>query len=122
MLTNDALIRLCRAKDMLREVQDRPLTIHEVANEVAMSPYHFIRQFKSVFGQTPHECRIQARLEQAKRLLIVSDDSVTEVCMALGYSSMGSFSELFTQRVGIAPSQYRRKIRTLVQIPLTPWK
>jgi AraC-like DNA-binding protein len=117
MLTNDAFMRLCRARDMLRDVDDRPLSIDEVAREAAMSPFHFIRQFSALFGQTPHQFRIEARLDRAKRLLARGNHSVTDVCFEVGFSSLGSFSDLFARRVGVAPSRYRRRARTLVTVP-----
>ena len=117
MLTRGALVRLCRARDLLRDVSDRPLSIRDVARDAGMSPYHFIRQFEALFGTTPHQYRIDARMEHAKRLLALSDYSVTAVCMELGCSSLGSFSELFARRVGMAPSVYRRQIRPLVTVP-----
>jgi len=116
---NDALVRLCRARDMLRESRDRPLPIGEVAKEAALSPYHFIRVFKAVFGETPHQLRIAARLDRAKHLLIVGEQSVTEVCIEVGFSSLGTFSTLFTHRVGSSPSVYRQRVRSMVQVPGT---
>jgi len=116
MLDNSALRRLCSARDMLRELHDRPLSIQHVAREAAMSPFHFIRQFESVFGTTPHQFRIQARLDRAKRLLALSDYSVTDVCLEVGFSSLGSFSDLFARRVGTSPSAYRRRIRSFVHV------
>ena len=89
--------RLCRARDMLRDV-DHPLSIEQVAREAAVSPFHFIRQFQALFGETPHQYRIRARLERAKDLLESSDYSVTDVCMEVGFSSLGSFSDLFARR------------------------
>ena len=117
MLTHGALIRLCRARDLLRDVHDQSPSIRDVAREAGMSPYHFIRQFESLFGRTPHQYRIDTRIEYAKRLLALSDYSVTDVCMELGWSSLGSFSDLFTRRVGVAPTVYRRQIRPLVTVP-----
>ena len=102
---------------MLREVHDRPLSIAEVAREAAMSPFHFIRRFESVFGTTPHQFRIQSRLERAKHLLALSDYSVTDVCMEVGFSSLGSFSALFARRFGKPPSAYRRQVRSLIAVP-----
>ena len=64
-----------------------------------------------MFGETPHQCRIRARLERAKHLLAVSEYSVTDVCMEVGVSSLGSFSDLFARRVGMPPSVYRRWVR-----------
>jgi AraC-like DNA-binding protein len=117
MLANDAFLRLCRAREMLRDVADRPLTIDEVARDAAMSPFHFIRQFSALFGDTPHQFRIEARLDRAKRLLARGDHSVTDVCMEVGFSSLGSFSDLFSRRVGMPPSAYRRRARSMVAMP-----
>jgi AraC-like DNA-binding protein len=117
MLSNDTFVRLCRARDLLREVHDRPLTLDDVAREAVMSPYYFIRQFSSLFGDTPHQVRIQARLERARHLLASGDWSVTDVCMEVGFSSLGSFSALFARRVGMPPSAYRRQMRSMVAVP-----
>jgi AraC-like DNA-binding protein len=119
MLTSDRFVRLCRARDMLREVGDRPLTIDEVAREAAISPFHFIRLFHALFGETPHQFRIRSQIERAKELLAVGDSSVTEVCMDVGFSSLGSFSDLFARRVGTPPSAYRRNVRSMVVVPGT---
>ena len=109
MLNPDSFARLCRARDMLREVHDRPWTIDEVARSAGMSPFHFIRQFTALFGDTPHQFRIRARLDRARHLLAMEDRSVTRVCMDVGCSSLGSFSDLFARRVGMAPSAYQRR-------------
>src|SRR5262249_9504272 len=117
MLTRRRFTHLCRARDMLREVYDEPLSIRAVARDAAMSPFQFIRQFQAIFGETPHQFRIQARLDKAKQLLALSDYSVTDVCMEVGFSSLGSFSDLFARRVGTAPSAYRKRIRSIVCMP-----
>lgn len=119
MLSNDAFLRLCRARDRLRELHDRRLTIDDVAREAAMSPFHFIRRFNALFGDTPHQFRIQARIDHAKHLLAAGGHSVTDVCMEVGFSSLGSFSDLFTRRVGTPPSAYRRQVRSMVTVPGT---
>jgi AraC-like DNA-binding protein len=119
MLTNDAFVRLCRARDMLREADEGPLTIDDVAREAAMSPFHFIRQFSALFGETPHQWRIQARLDRARQLLALGDGSVTDICMEVGFSSLGSFSALFARRIGTAPSVYRRQVRSMMAAPGT---
>lgn len=110
------MTRLARARDMLSGTLDRRLTIPEVAREAALSPYQFIRAFKAVFGETPHQVRIHARLELAKRMLITSDEPVTEICDAAGFASLGTFSHLFARRVGSSPSAFRRQLRTQVQV------
>ena len=66
LLGQDTFRRLCRARDLLAEVREQPLSIREVARRTGISPFHFIRQFEALFGVTPHQFRIQARLDQAK--------------------------------------------------------
>jgi AraC-like DNA-binding protein len=109
--------RLCRARRMLAELGEDALTLREIAREVGISPFHFIRQFEALFGITPHQLRIRARLEQAKLLLAVGRQTVTEVCMEVGMSSVGSFSDLFLRRFGTPPSEYQRKARAMIVVP-----
>jgi AraC-like DNA-binding protein len=104
---------------MLCQALDQKLTLDQVAREAALSPGQFIRAFKAVFGQTPHQVRINARLELAKTLLITGSAPVTDVCAAAGFASLGTFSHVFTRRVGSSPSAFRREARTLVQVPGT---
>lgn len=108
-LGREGFRRLCQARDLLCEPDEHPRSIREIANEVGVSPFHFIRQFKAVFGATPHQFRIRARLERAKELLAAGRLSVTEICFEVGMESLGSFSELFSRRVGEAPSDYGRR-------------
>ena len=110
MLTKDRLIRLCNARDQLRNVGDKEPSIDDVAKTAAMSRFHFIRQFKSVFGETPVRMRTRARLDLAKNLLVQGEKSVTDICFAVGFSSLGSFSSLFSSRFGRAPSLYRQEL------------
>lgn len=117
MIRNGSYIRLCRARDLLRESHMEGLSISDAAREANVSPYHFIRAFKLAFGQTPNEFRTQVRIDRAKALLIVSNHSITDLCMELGYSSVGSFSTLFTKHTGLSPSGYRRSLRSMVQVP-----
>lgn len=106
--------RLCRARDVLRDADAQGLSVAELARQSGISPYHFIRQFQALFGQTPHQLRIAARLERAKELLVADGASVTDVCMTIGFSSVGSFSSLFARRIGASPTAYRR---AHVQVP-----
>jgi AraC-like DNA-binding protein len=110
LLRHEGFRRLCRARDLLQQLDDPAPTVEEVAREVQLSPFHFIRQFEAVFGITPHQYRIQARLDRAKQLLAAGSRSVTDVCMDVGFSSLGSFSTLFTRRFGETPSAYRRRV------------
>jgi AraC-like DNA-binding protein len=116
---NATVRRLSRTRDMLCQALDQKLTLDQVAREAALSPGQFIRAFKAVFGQTPHQVRINARLELAKMLLITESAPVTDVCAAAGFASLGTFSHVFTRRVGSSPSAFRREARTLVQVPGT---
>ncbi len=115
LLRNDVFQRLCRARDRLHETADI-LPVREIAREAGISPYHFIRQFEAVFGLTPHQFRIHSRLERARVLLAGGNHSVTEVCLEVGFESLGSFSNLFVRRVGISPSSFQRRARGLVQV------
>src|SRR5687768_8908288 len=103
-----AFTRLGRARERLCETLDLRLTIPEVAREAGLSSYQFIRNFKAVFGETPHQVRIHARLELAKRMLLLGNEPVTEICDAAGFASLGTFSHVFAQRVGSSPSAFRR--------------
>jgi AraC-like DNA-binding protein len=114
---NCTLRRLGRARKLLWQALDQNLTIDQAAREAALSPGQFIRAFKAVFGQTPHQMRIDARLDLAKKLLITDNMPVTEICSTVGFASLGSFSHLFARRVGLSPTAFRREARVLVQVP-----
>ena len=101
--------RLCRARALLRSERVEPLSVRAVADAVTISRFHFIRRFEQVFGCTPSEFRTRARLERARELLQQGELSVTETCLAVGFSSPASFSTLFRARVGVPPSEYRRR-------------
>ncbi|HZN98093.1 MAG TPA: AraC family transcriptional regulator [Gemmatimonadales bacterium] len=110
-LRHEGFRRLCSARDALKDYYDPP-SIAELAREVGISPYHFIRQFEAVFGITPHQYRIRVRLDRA-RTLLATGYSVTRVCMEVGFTSLGSFSALFSRRGGEPPSNYRRRVLRL---------
>lgn len=111
LLRHEGFRRLCHARDVLQRLEGEPPTIEALARDVGISPSHFIRQFEAVFGVTPHQYRIQARLDRAKQLLATQRHSVTTVCFEVGFSSLGSFSALFTRRFGESPSAFRRRIQ-----------
>jgi AraC-like DNA-binding protein len=117
LLTPDVFRRLCQARDVLADVREQRLSVKEIAREARISQFHFIRQFEAVFGLTPHQFRIQRRLDQAKLLLAKGQHSVTEVCLEVGFESLGSFSDLFARRVGATPSAYQRRAGLMVQVP-----
>jgi AraC-like DNA-binding protein len=117
LISPDVFRRLCRARDALCDAPEQPVSVHDLAALVEISPFHFIRQFEALFGVTPHQLRIRTRLERAKCLLAMDTRSVTEICLDVGFSSLGSFSDLFSRRVGMSPIAYRRTRRASVQIP-----
>jgi len=111
---------LCRARTLLCDLEGEPLSVAEIARAVALSPYQFIRAFKACFGETPHQVRIAARLAKAQQLLAGSEFSVTEICAAVGFSSLGTFSFEFARRIGTPPSAYRRRSRAGLAPEPTP--
>jgi AraC-like DNA-binding protein len=112
LLGDERFRRLAEARDAL-ERADETRPVAAIARLAGVSPYHFIRQFKAVFGVTPHQCRVLARLDRARHLLAHDRSSVTGVCLAVGSSSLGSFSALFHQRTGQSPSEFRDRLRAL---------
>jgi AraC-like DNA-binding protein len=116
LIEHDLFQRLCRARELLAAEHAEPLSVRAVADAVAVSQYHFIRRFEQLFGATPGQFRLRARIERAKELLARGEHSVTENCMEVGFTSLGSFSTRFRARVGVMPSAYRREKRVLVQV------
>jgi AraC-like DNA-binding protein len=103
------LAHLRRARDLIDREYDRPLDVPALAKAALMSPSHFARQFRAAYGETPYTYLMTRRIERAKALLRRGDLSVTEVCMAVGCTSLGSFSARFTELVGESPSAYRAR-------------
>jgi AraC-like DNA-binding protein len=108
-VTRDDLVRLRRARDLMDREYARPLDVPALARAAFMSPSHFSRQFRAAFGETPYGYLMTRRIERAKALLRRRDLSVTEVCMAVGCTSLGSFSSRFAELVGESPSAYRAR-------------
>src|ERR1700744_3370230 len=95
-----------------------PLNVAALARAALMSPAHFSRQFRAAYGETPYAYLMTRRIERAKALLRRGDRSVTEVCLAVGCTSLGSFSARFTQLTGETPTAYRtRDHGELVAVP-----
>jgi AraC-like DNA-binding protein len=112
------LVRLRRARDRMDREYARPLDVTALARDALMSPGHFSRSFRAAFGETPYAYLMTRRIERAKALLRRGDMTVTDVCMAVGCSSLGSFSSRFTELVGESPSAYRaRNHEALAGIP-----
>jgi len=101
------LTHLRRARDLMDREYARPLDVTALARAALMSTAHFSRQFRAAYGETPYVYLMTRRIERAKALLRRGDMSVTEVCMAVGCTSLGSFSARFTELVGETPTAYR---------------
>jgi len=99
--------RMLRARDAMDRAYARPLDVDELAGIACVSRAHFIRTFKATFGETPHRYLQRRRVERAMYLLRSSDRTVTDVCMEVGFSSLGTFSRTFRDIVGETPSQFR---------------
>jgi len=96
----------------------RPLDVAALARTALMSTAHFSRQFRNAYGETPYAYLMTRRIERAKALLRRGDLSVTEVCLEVGCTSLGSFSASFTQLVGETPTAYRARDHSgLAQVP-----
>jgi AraC-like DNA-binding protein len=101
------LAHLRRARDLIDREYARALDVAELARTALMSSAHFSRQFRATYGETPYAYLMTRRIERAKALLRRGELSVSEVCVAVGCSSLGSFSARFTELVGETPSAYR---------------
>jgi len=101
--------RLLRARDAMDRTYAQPLDIATLARVAHVSEAHFIRTFRATFGETPHRYLQRRRVERAMFLLRATDRSVTEICLDVGFNSLGTFSRTFSAIVGEAPSAYRRR-------------
>ena len=98
LLRHEGFRRLCHARDLLRDADEPRRRSIRLAREVRMSPFHFIRQFEAVFGVTPHHSGSRRGSSSRKHCWPAVSHSVTDVCMEVGFSSLGSFSALFARR------------------------
>lgn len=106
-LRNLALLR--RVRDRIDREYARPLDVEALARDVHMSAGHLSREFRRAYGESPYSYLMTRRIERAMALLRRGDLSVTDVCFAVGCSSLGTFSTRFTELVGVPPSRYRRR-------------
>ncbi|OKK18361.1 AraC family transcriptional regulator [Streptomyces sp. CB00455] len=103
------LARLRRVRDRIDREYEQPLDVEALARGANMSAGHLSRQFRQAYGESPYSYLMTRRIERAMALLRRGDLGVTEVCFAVGCSSLGTFSTRFTELVGMAPSVYRRQ-------------
>nr|MDT0657500.1 AraC family transcriptional regulator [Micromonospora sp. DSM 115978] len=101
--------RLLRARDAMDRDYAQPLDIPALARIAIVSEAHFIRTFRATFGETPHRYLQRRRVERSMYLLRESDRNVTEICLEVGFTSLGTFSRTFRDIVGESPTAYRRR-------------
>jgi AraC-like DNA-binding protein len=122
MPSSHSLRKLCQVRELINDCLAEELTLDQLSIEAQLSPWHFLRAFRQVFGETPHAYLTRLRLARARDLLTVSSRPVTEICFDVGFTSLGSFSTLFHREVGLSPAQFRRRVRAWVTVPgRHPW-
>jgi len=119
--------RLLRARDAMDRAYAEPLDIPAIAAVAFISEAHFIRTFRSVFGETPHRYLQRRRVERSMFLLRETERSVTDICLDVGFTSLGTFSRTFRDIVGDSPSGYRQRNGPVVapncfqMMAMRPW-
>jgi AraC-like DNA-binding protein len=116
-VTPDELAHLRRARDLMDREYAKPLDVPAMARAAHASPSHFARQFRRAFGETPYAYLMTRRIERAKALLRGSDLSVTEISLAVGCQSLGTFSTRFREIVGMTPRAYRAGVAPVPGVP-----
>jgi AraC-like DNA-binding protein len=102
--------RMLRARDTMDRAFARPLDVPGLAQVAHVSPAHFSRQFRATFGETPHRYLQRRRIERAMELLRETEGPVTEICLDVGFTSLGTFSRTFAEVAGESPSSYRARL------------
>jgi AraC-like DNA-binding protein len=100
---------MLRARDAMDRAYAEPLDVRALASIAHVSEAHFIRTFRATFGETPHRYLQRRRVERAMFLLRATDRSVTDICLDVGFNSLGTFSRVFQDIVGEGPTAYRRR-------------
>jgi len=111
---------LLRAKDLADARYFEPLRVDDLARAAGLSRFHFSREFRRAFGESPHAYLLTRRLERAAALLRNTDRSVIEICFAVGMQSVGSFTTSFTRTFGASPTAYRAKFPPASDFALVP--
>lgn len=124
LVPHDVFRRLDRARALIHDAYADPLTLDQLAAEAGLSRWHFARSFHVAFGEPPHACLRRVRLQRAKQLLARPGAQVTDVCFAVGFASLGSFSARFARDVGVPPSEWHRLCVRSVRVDgwaVPPW-
>lgn len=107
----DVYKKIVDAKLFIDAHFDTPIDLDAIAGEACLSRYHFHRLFRRIYQRTPHQYLTRKRIDQARQLLTANDCTVNEVCVQVGFESLGSFSMLFKKETGIAPAEYRESLK-----------
>ena len=116
LVEEETFARLYRSREFLAGSLDQRVRLSDAASQACLSPFHYHRMFVRAFGETPHDFLTRRRIDRAKQLLARDECPVTEVCLAVGYESLGSFSSLFRSAVGRSPLEYRRSLRRVFPV------
>jgi AraC-like DNA-binding protein len=111
---------LLRAKDLADARFAEPLTVADLAGAARLSPAHFSREFRRTFGESPHAYLLTRRLERAAAMLRLTDRSVADICVAVGLSSVGSFTTTFSRVYGTSPTAYRDDLPPAAAYAIVP--
>src|SRR5881397_4044086 len=111
---------LLRAKDLADARYFEPLEVDDLARAAGLSRAHFSREFRRAFGEPPHVYLLTRRLERAAALLRTTDRPVVEICLAIGLTSVGSFTTSFTRTYGESPTAYRRRFPPASRMAMVP--
>jgi len=108
----EILERLNLAREFMHSNIDRPISLSQIARNASLSTYHFLRLFKEVFGETPRQYLIRNRLEKARKLLVNTELSVTDISLEIGFESISHFTRLFNRRFGSSPGKFRQSLQS----------
>ncbi|WBC12776.1 AraC family transcriptional regulator [Micromonospora sp. WMMA1998] len=115
--TEESNRAMLRARDAMDRAYAQPLDIPALARIAHVSESHFIRTFRATFGETPHRYLQRRRVERAMSLLRETDRDVTDICLAVGFTSLGTFSRTFHDIVGESPRDFRRRRSAAGSVP-----
>jgi AraC-like DNA-binding protein len=111
---------LLRAKDLVDARFAEPLDVEDLARAARLSRAHFSREFRRAFGESPHSYLLTRRLERAATMLRTTNRTVADICIAVGLSSVGSFTTSFARAYGMTPTEYRASFPPAADLALVP--
>ena len=115
-LHHDVLRRIASVRERMHAESHAALRVTELARQACLSEQHFVRLFRATYGVSPRRYLSRLRIAQAKQLLAY-DRSVTEVCLSVGYTSLGSFSQHFARETALSPRAFQRQLRGFGAVP-----